>query len=128
MTETPRLLGGVILRAARAANQFCRDRAAGTLKPRREWKAGRPEAFAAALRYLTHANPDVVDEDDRLTWRTADGTITVPTEEEFVTDMTLTVTDEDFGAQIRLRDPVALATAILSAWMCLDHPEGGRIS
>lgn len=114
---------GVLRHAIRAADKFCRDRRNGALRPRREWKSGRTEAIAAALRFLTHRNPDVADTDDRLVWHTADATVTVPADDDFTTDLTLSITGEDFGASVRLRDPVGLAAAILSAWMTLDTPE-----
>lgn len=116
-------LSSVLRRAAIAAEQFCRDRKNGALRPRREWKAGRPEAFAASLRYLTHVLPDVHDTDATVVWRTTDGTVTVPAGDDFTTDLTLAITGEDFGASVRLRDPVGLAAAILSAWLCLGDPD-----
>lgn len=117
-----------VLRAAiRAADKFCRDRRNGALRPRREWKAGRPEAIAAALRFLTYRNPDVHGDDDRLVWHTADATVTVPADEAFdtgsITDVLVTIAGPDGPVSIRLQSPADLASAVLSAWMTLDTPE-----
>lgn len=118
---------GVLRHAIRAADKFCRDRRNGSLRPRREWKSGRTEAIAAALRFLTHRNPDVADTDDRLVWHTADATVTVPADEAYdaghITDVILTVAGPDGPRSIRLQSPADLASAILSAWMTLDTPE-----
>ena len=121
-------LEGVIRRTVVAAHRIVVERKTGTLSHRREKKRGTLPALAATLRYLGHRTPDVIpDAVDRVVWRTPDGAVTVPAPagDDFVTDMTLTVTGEDGGAEIRLRDPVALAAAILSGWMCLDHPTDG---
>ena len=112
----------VLHRAARAADRLCRDRAAGTLKARREWREGRPQAIAAALRYLTHRAPAVTDTKDALLWPTPDGDVTVTT----TPGLAAVDLHQPDGTTVELTDPVALAKAILSAWMTLGDVTTGR--
>lgn len=118
---------GVLRAAIRAAGKFCQDRRNGTLRPRQEWKSGRTDAIAVALRFLTHRNPDIHDNDDRLVWHTTDATVTVPADNAYdtghITDVILTITGPTGPQSLRLQAPADLASALLSAWMTLDTPE-----